>query len=582
MDQRWLAGSHIASGGSAAMLKIPYGISNFEALITGGYLYVDKTRYIRELEDIASFVLLVRPRRFGKSLFVSMLGDYYDLAKAEAFEGLFGQLDIGRTPTELRNRFLVLKLDFSPIETSQGAEALRESFRESVAYSLQRFATQYRPQLGECRIDLDGTPEGLVHRVLNAVLASGQRMCVLIDEYDNFANDLLARGERDIYRDMVEATGFVRTFYKTLKAGTTSVIDRIFVTGVSPVMLDALTSGFNIAENVSLDERVHEAFGFTESELRDTIRRLELSLEEDRLVDELATLYNGYRFSEDAQDLVYNTDMALYYLKAVRGTGKRPKNLIDHNVRTDYGRLRSLALSNPANTQTIQEIIAEESIQAELIPQFSFDLMYDEQYFPSLLFYLGMLSIGEVTEGLPSLRIPNYAIKTLYWEYFRKLLAEQRQTPLERTEVSGSIQALAWRGEIEPFAQYVANEVLQKLSRRDFIRFDEKHIKVILFSLLGLTDFYLCHSEREVEHGFLDLFLSRAPRFPELPFEWLLELKYLKETERGQLAAVREQAEAQLRQYAASREIRSHFRGEAIRLAALIFIGKGDVEILTP
>jgi len=563
------------------MLKIPYGISNFESLITEGYLYVDKTRFIRQIEEMAKFVFFVRPRRFGKSLFISLLDNYYDLAKADCFERLFGSLEIGRQPTELRNRYLVLRLDFAAIETGQGRDVLRQSFQQKVALAFQHFYQRYASQLGGCTIDLDSAPEVLVGQALNAVRQSGQKIYVLIDEYDNFANDLLARGASKVYEEMVHATGFVRTFYKALKEGTTSAIDRIFVTGVAPVMLDDLTSGFNIAENFSLNRTVHDTFGFTEAELRDIIRKLALPMDEDGLIAEMAALYNGYRFHKAASGALYNSDMALYYLMALQREQEPPEHLIDHNVRTDYGRVRSLALSNPANAERIDEILAEERLQEVLVPQFSFDRMYDAEYFVSLLFYLGLLSIDEERRGRLWLRIPNYAIHTLYWEYFRSLLHDRHDLRIRESELGNAVEGLAWEGEVEPFAQYVAEHVLQKLSRRDFRHFDEKHIKVILFALLGLTDFYLCHSEREVEHGFIDLFLTRNARFPELPFEWLIELKYLKEGERDQLDAVKDEARGQLQRYASSPEVRQRFRGEAIRQAALIFIGKGDVEIVT-
>ena len=562
------------------MPKIPYGISNFESLISEGYLYVDKTRFIRQVEEIGKYLLFLRPRRFGKSLFLSTLESYYDVLRSDSFDRLFKPLDIGAEPTALRSRYLVLKFDFAAIETAQGADGLRRSFQRKVAYAVQMFGDHYQQLLGHLPVSLETPAEELVQAVLRAARTAGQEICVLIDEYDSFANDLLARGDSQTYRDMIRDAGFVRTFYKALKEGTGSAIDRVFVTGVSPVMLDDLTSGFNIAGNVSLDKALHDALGFTESELREIIGRLELGADEDLLIDEMSTLYDGYRFHRAAVGALYNPDMALHYLECFHRSGEPPEHILDYNVRTDYSRVRSLALSNPENAQKIKEIVAEESVQQELIPQFSFDQMYDTEYFVSLLFYLGLLTIGGVSEGLLTLKIPNCGIRTLYWDYFRRLLAEQHGVQMAVSEVGQAVQTLAWRGRIEPFARYAAEHVLQKLSRRDFMQFDEKHVKVVLFSLLGLTDFYLCHSEAEVEHGFIDLFLSRNARFPDLPFEWLIELKYLPQAERGRLEAVKQQARDQLRKYAASDEIRQRFRGDSIRQAALIFVGKGDVEIV--
>ena len=410
---------------------------------------------------------------------------------------------------------------------------------------------------------------------------AGQRVLVLIDEYDNFANDLLARGASSTYREMVHATGFVRTFYKALKEGTETVIDRMFVTGVSPIMLDDLTSGFNIATNLSLQRVTHDLHGFTQEELRGVVSQLSLPAGHDveATLREMTALYNGYRFHPAAAPL-YNPDMVLHFARLLIQTGEYPEEVVDPNVKTDYGRLRQLLQTGPDNVATVSQLLADESIQREVVDQFSFERMHDGQHFVSLLFYLGMLSMDAARRGRTWLKIPNYAIKTVYWEYLRRLLEERHEIDLHTQELSNAIEALAWEGEATPFAEYVAHEVLGKLSRRDFRQFGEKHIKAIIFALIGLTDFYVCHSEAEVEHGFLDLFLSRDPRYPELPYEWLLELKHLKEEDRAQLGAVKEQALSQLATYADSREIRARFRGDTLRMAALVFIGKGEVEVV--
>jgi len=246
------------------MLKIPYGISNFQTLITEGYLYVDKTAHIHVLEDTGKYLFLVRPRRFGKSLFVSMLDAYYDLSAADRFEELFAGLDIGRRPTDLRNRYLVLRLNFSAVDATRDLAGVRESFAERVRSGIQSFLDNYRGILGEVTLGAGLSPESALQVVIRHARLAGQRVLVLIDEYDNFANDLLARGASSTYREMVHATGFVRTFYKALKEGTETVIDRMFVTGVSPIMLDDLTSGFNIATNLSLQRVTHDLHGFTQ------------------------------------------------------------------------------------------------------------------------------------------------------------------------------------------------------------------------------------------------------------------------------------------------------------------------------
>lgn len=564
------------------MLKIPYGISNFETIRNEGYIYVDKTGFIPVLEDAGKYLFLVRPRRFGKSLFISLLDAYYDLASEDRFDRLFSGLNIADRATSSRNGYLVWRLSFGSVDTSRDADGVRQSFSEAVADSVQRFFDRYSRVLGPLELPRDVTPERALRTVVRHAERTGLPVLVLIDEYDNFANDILARGDRATYRSMIHAAGFVRSFFKALKEGAESAFDRILITGVTPVMLDDLTSGFNIATDLSLQTSVHAMFGFTQSELHDIVQQLGIARlsDESSLFDQLAALYNGYRFHNECEP-VYNPDMVLHFLRQLITTGEYPEQIIDHNVRTDYGRLRTLALSAPENLETIHTVLADERIQHELVTQFGFERMYDTEYFASLLFYLGLLTIEGRRRGLLTLRIPNYGIKTVYWDYFRRLLSERHQAPLSTSHISAAVQRLAWDGDPEPFARYVAEQVVGKLSRRDFRRFGEKHIKAIIFSLLGLTDFYICQSETELEHGFVDLLLSRSLRFPDLPYEWLIELKCVKEADRDQVATITEQARSQLSRYASSEGIRERFEGATLKMAAFIFIGRGDVVVET-
>ena len=256
------------------------------------------------------------------------------------------------------------------------------------------------------------------------VKKSNNKIYVLIDEYDHFANDILAVGDGLFYKDTIRARGFVRDFYETLKIGAKSVIDRIFMTGISPIMLDDLTSGFNITENLTMNPLLNEMLGFTEEELVYLIGEVEIDFEQQELLAELKSNYNGYLFSAKGNTRVYNPDMILSFFNSWQQIGEYPENLIDDNVKTDYGRLQRLIV-NKKNKDILEEIILQEEIVSDIVTRFSFDRMYDQDYFISLLFYMGLLTIDKKYRSRLILKIPNYVIKTIYWRFLQKSIREE-------------------------------------------------------------------------------------------------------------------------------------------------------------
>ena len=252
--------------------KLPYGNSNFESIRTENYAYVDKTRFIEMLENESNKnQFFIRPRKFGKSLFFSILSNYYDMLRAERFQELFSGLYIGKNPTPLKNSYAVMEFDFSGLDTS-GKDEFKISFSQRVQETVLSFLATYRIFFPEAdtliqRIKDDKMGIGALYAVYGTAKLGKTKLFVIIDEYDHFANDLIAMGVEDVYKKMVEANGLVRDFYETLKIGTKSVVDRIFITGISPVMLDDLTSGFNIAVNLTLVERYNNMMGFTRHEV---------------------------------------------------------------------------------------------------------------------------------------------------------------------------------------------------------------------------------------------------------------------------------------------------------------------------
>jgi hypothetical protein len=556
-------------------MKLPYGISNFKSLREEGYLYIDKTRYIEKLEDFGKYLFFIRPRRFGKSLFLSTLAHYYDLLAKEDFPTLFGDLYIGQNPTGLKNGFFILQFNFSGLNTVNRVE-LEKSFTASLISSITGFFNKYLDvPLFEEKIKNVSDIRSILDLLFEEVKKTGRKIYLIIDEYDHFANDIIAMGNEDFYKEIIRATGFVRDFYETLKIGTESVLDRIFITGISPIMLDDLTSGFNIAINLTMNATVNEMMGFTEQEVGEIIDKAGIIKGKEELLVELKKYYNGYLFNKNCRERLYNPDMLLYFFMQWQISGGYPDQLIDDNVRTDYGRLNRL-VSNRENRKTLEEIIGEEGITADIVTKFSFDRMYDPDYFVSLLFYMGLLTIDRQEKTRLLLKIPNYVINTIYWEYIEHRLKEEHHISLDTQDLRKTIEDMAYEGRIEPFIDYISNNVLKALSNRDTMEFDEKYLKVILFSYLVTSGAYKPNSEREVENGYIDIYLEKDIRMPEIKFEWLLELKYLKKSDRHQLERVKEEGLKQLKRYAASR----NFQGKQdLKQALLIFIGKDEYVI---
>ncbi|MBD0382627.1 ATP-binding protein [Paenibacillus sedimenti] len=556
--------------------KLPYGISDFKSLREQNYLYIDKTPYIEKMESFSGkYLFFIRPRRFGKSLFLSTLEHYYGLEHTDHFDKLFADLYIGKHPTSLRNSYCILKLNFSGLNTDNRnklEESFRTAFRDALTSFLNTYnfiiedAAAFKEQLGN-KEDF----RSLWSLLFEAVKSCGKKLFLIIDEYDHFANDIIAMGDAPLYKDIVRAAGFVRDFYESVKIGTEQVIDRIWMTGVSPIMLDDLTSGFNIATNLTMNASFNEMLGFTEQEVNAVIDAAGIQEQQTSLA-ELRQNYNGYLFSEDGTTRVYNPDMILYFFTQWELEGKYPKQLIDENVKTDNGRLQRL-ISSESNRKTLDEIIQNEEIAADIVSKFSFDLMYDEQYFVSLLFYMGLLTIDRKDRMRLVLKVPNFVIRTVLWEYLeRRVRLEQNIRP-NTDQLRKTIEQMAFDGTIKPFVDYIGEHVMKPLSNRDLNRFDEKYLKVLMFAYLIESRAYRPYSERETENGYMDIYLEKDTRVPGIVYDWIIELKYLKKQNVSDIEKVKVEGLKQLAGYAISRDLvdKSH-----VRRALIIFIGKDE------
>ncbi|MDQ5767693.1 AAA family ATPase [Thiothrix subterranea] len=514
-------------------MRIPYGISNFKDLITGGYVYIDKTDYIAKLEEAGKYHILLRPRRFGKSLMLSALEHYYDIGSKADFEAIFSKLYIGKHPTPLQSSYQVLFMEFSGIETGSHEQIL-SGFNVNVNIYLQAFLKRYGygaeaiAGLADCP-----APADKLKHVFN--VASGKKILLLVDEYDHFANTVLAE-DLELFRRITGKGGFVRSFYETVKAATQrGIVDRLFITGVTPITLDSMTSGFNIGENISFDKSFNTVTGFTKAEVAGLLQPLieTCQLDAEKLMEDVTRWYNGYRFHPNARESVYNANMVLYFLKNFdREECAYPERMLDDNIASDYGKLMGLfKIGNPdENYAVLDELINTGEVIAQQRRKFDFDKGFERDDFISLLAYMGFASLQGKTLSGEVFAIPNHVMQELYFQYFKVELERRNQITIPNRGLALAVEVLALHDNLQPLADEM-QRVLQVLSNRDFTNMDEKHVKTLLLTLLYQVSFYFIQSEREMNHKYPDiLLLERSPFVVQ--HQHLIELKYAKKSDK--------------------------------------------------
>ena len=553
---------------------IPYGLDDYKSLITKKYAYVDKTMYIRSLEQAGIYHLFLRPRRFGKSLFASMLGYYYDIAEKDNFDLLFSNMDIGRDPTEEKNAYYILKFNFSGIRT-KSPEVMLESFTQNVYDALFAFCNAYHLDI---TLEIKSPEAQLSHLFTQFRAKCDGQIYVIIDEYDHFANELLSSNS-ELFEDTITGDGFVRTWYEVLKRVAGTIVERIFITGVSPITLDSLTSGFSISKNLSMGGKFNEMMGFTRAEVEQLIQ--ETILPEERpsaLMDTLTEYYNGYCFSEDGKERVFNSDMVLYYLDYYQQYHKPPKILLDQNIASDYGKLgRLIEFENQKqNREILKEIIFEGYTTAELTDNFSIGTEFKKEHFKSLLFYLGLLTIKERDLSSVRLEIPNIAMNGLYFDFLLKIIAKETNYDPDISEINQAVKQIAYENEIEMLI-VLTSGLLHALSNLDYKEFNEKYVKVAMVAYSYKNNLYTIKSEYEVEGGrYIDLVF-----FPQDPASGLdtvlFELKYIKKSDVQDPASPKGKkiiserlstAIEQLKKYSSAKE----FSGKKITAWAVVFV----------
>ncbi len=587
-------------------MKIPYGTADFATLRHENFFYVDKTMFLPILERAESgyrYLVFLRPRRFGKSTLVSMLAHYYDINRKDQFDALFGGLWIHEHPTPERNSYLILSFDFSQVVTSRGEDALFRTFFEAVLISVKRFVSAYREHVPELRhleerLPTFEDPEALSTALLGLISSTSHKIYLLIDEYDHFANRLLAGGASDTYKSVIN-DGFVRTFYATLKAGAgLGTVARMFITGVTPLMLDDLSSGFNISSNASMDPALNTLAGFTRSDVhraldeflaaRPTIAQLPELGDRNRLLDTLEQHYDGYRFSERAAERVFNSDMVLYFLAEVDKQQRYPTDMLDMNVRTDYGHLLRIGALGDTVEQgkrrtLLETVLSDGSIRGDLLRQFGVRSLQSRTTYLSLLYYMGMLTLGEAPRSSLGfqLEVPNRVIRELQWEHLALMLDDQTQIKIDLDSLLDALEAMAVGGDIRPFLEVFHSQVVKKLGIKDTRQLGEKTLKLLFMTYVSLGKAFHPLSEKEFNQGYCDLFLGTARNLPKSRYSWLIEFKYLPANAKPpQVENAFADAEAQVIRYAADQTLLPLLLGGERELKAgmIVFVGLKKVE----
>ena len=561
---------------------IPYGVASFEQVQRENRYYVDKTMYLPLLEEANNYLFLIRPRRFGKSVFVSMMQAYYDIAKSDRFDTLFDGLWIKEHPTPLKNVFQAIYFDFSLV--SAQADNLKDSFNNYCGIVMNSFIKRYQKYYDEDTVSkvLSSNNAADKMRLVNdEAHAKGYPLYLIIDEYDNFTNVILSEGGKEMFRNLTHASGFYREYFKIFKV----MFSRVFMIGVSPVTLDDLTSGYNIGWNISQDPRFNYMLGFSESDVRTMFRyyqehgKLHPDADIEAMLVEMKPWYNNYCFAEDYIDdeRLYNCDMVLYYLRHQVAFDRSPKEMVDVNVRTDYKKLQMLANIDRGNKMEnrmsiIEEIASTGSLVMTLKTSFPAESVTDDNNFRSLLYYYGLLTMGSLELDELRMVIPNNCVKEQYWSFMRDYY--QRSVDIDLSGLKRCFRMLATQGEWQPLLTRIAAAYKENSSIRDSI-WGEHNLQGFFKAYFALNTLYLVEPEIELNYGYSDfLFLPDKLRYPEISHSYILELKYVKPSgSASELESKSREADAQLHRYANDKIVKRLCAGTQLHLLKAVFRG---------
>lgn len=511
---------------------VPYGVADFATVIEQNLYYVDKTMFIPELEKQPRNLFFIRPRRFGKSIFLSMLYSYYDCTQSHKFQSLFGNLWIGQHPTPLQGKYQVLFLDFSQI--TGNIDKLETKFNSYLSINLDAFVRQYseyyQAEMEEILAQEDF--EEKMELIFKAAKAHQYHLYLIIDEYDNFTNVILNERGENVYHAITHADGFYRDVFKKFKGN----FERIFMMGVSPVTLDDVTSGFNIGWNISIKPEFDEMLGFSTTDVVEMFTyykehgRIPADSDIDAIVNDMKPWYDNYCFAEEAlkkKTRMFNCDMVLYYLCNYMDNGCSPRQMIDPNTRTDYGKMKKLLQFDKLDGERkgiIRKIAEEEQIVTQLYESFSAYQIPKAEIFPSLLFYYGMLTIKGTRGSKLILGIPNNNVRKQYYGYLEE--EYQAKAYVDVNQLTDYYYDMAYNGKWEEGLRFMADAYAKVSSVRDGIE-AERNLQGFFMAYLNLNDYYITAPELELNHGYCDFFLLPDLTHYASQHSYILELKVL-------------------------------------------------------
>ena len=567
--------------------RIPYGVSDFVDIIKRNQYYIDKTMYIPKLEEEADSLFFIRPRRFGKSLLLSMMCAYYDINQSNRFEELFGKLWIGSHPTPYRGKFQVLFLDFSKI--GGDIKDLKENFNNYCNIRLdnfiERYKRAYRPEIVE-KIKSASTVVDKLNMIDTEAKDANMQLYLIIDEYDNFTNVVLNEHGEKVYWALTHAKGFYREIFKMFKG----MFTRIFMTGVSPVTLDDLTSGFNIGWHISTKPAFNQMLGFSTEDVREMFEyfksagKVRPDCDVESVIAEMKPWYDNYCFSEDAlrtQSRVFNCDMVLYYLRNYMETGESPRQMIDPNTKTDYNKMKKLLQLDKLDGNrkgVIYEIAEQGEIISNLETTFPAETLTNPKMFVSLLFYYGMLTIKGTHGSRLMLGIPNNNVRKQYYEYLLEQYEEKAS--LDTNQLEDYFYDMAYDGKWHDALQFLADSYAKVSSVRDGIE-AERNIQGFFMAYLNLNAYYMMAPELELNHGYCDFFLLPDLTHYASKHCYILELKLIPKKEKGMSqetyeAAIQQQwdaAEVQIKHYAEAPRVEALRQGTQLHKIIMQFEG---------
>lgn len=565
--------------------RIPYGMQNFEDIRERDCYYVDKTSFIEDIEDSNMYFFYIRPRRFGKSLTLSMLEHYYDINKKDKFESLFGGLYIGENPTLEHNTYLIIHLNFAEVDA--GIDNYKKGMDGHCNIKFNSFCNVYSHLLPtgtkEEMNKRDGAIEQLAY-LCQVCAEVNQKIYLFIDEYDNFTNTILANEEHlERYRNQTHGESYLRRFFNTIKGAAGSALGRVFVTGVSPVTMDDLTSGFNIGTNYSLTPQFNEMTGFTEEEVREMLGYYSSVLPFNHTVDELITMmkpwYDNYCFAEESygETTMYNSVMVLYFLdNYIRSYYNIPKNMVESNVRTDYNKLRLLIRHDKEfahDASVIQQLVTKGYVTGKLVENFPADHINDPDNFVSLLFYFGMVTIDGEYKGETKFVIPNEVVRDQMYTYLLDTYKENNLVydTYNKTQLESK---LAYDGNYKAYFEFIADSLKRYSSQRDKQK-GEAFVHGFTLAMASQCRFYRPISELDNDGGYADIFLSPlCDIYKDMVDSYIIELKYCKtSTTDQQVKELLKEASAQITRYADSDIVRDAVKTTHLHKLVVMYRG---------